>query len=143
MTDQQFDPQSIFETYRSAFAPVHQAQQEGMKAIERFGRYRYAVAGEYLEWSLALAKALLSAQTPVEFAVKQVELGTALSEKLCARAQEWVTSATDTSNRITEVANEAAAAFVDAAKADAAKMAESAKAAETSKLTEVTKKKAG
>jgi hypothetical protein len=138
MTDQQFDPQTIFDTYRNAFTPVIQAQQEGMKAIERFGRYRYAVAGEYLEWSLALAKALLNAQTPVEFVVKQVELGTALSEKLCARAQEWVSSTTDTANRITEAASEATATFADTAKA-----VESAKVAETSKLAEVTKKKAG
>jgi hypothetical protein len=60
MNDSTFDPKSIFETYRNAFAPTLKAQQEGVKAIDRVGRYQYAVAGDYLEWSLAQAKAALA-----------------------------------------------------------------------------------
>jgi len=95
MSDTTFDPKSIFETYKSAFAPALKAQQEGVKALDRVGRYQYAVAGDYLEWSLAQAKAAIGAQTPAEFVSKQVELTTALSEKLRARAQEFVKLATD------------------------------------------------
>src|SRR5208282_6835633 len=95
MSDTNFDPKTIFEAYRSAFAPALKAQQEGIKAMDRMGRYQYAVAGDYLEWSLAQAKAAVSAQTPVEFVTKQVELTTALSERLRARAQEFVTLATE------------------------------------------------
>ena len=76
-------------------APALKAQQEGVKALERLGQYQYAVAGDYLEWSLAQAKAAVGAQTPTEFVAKQVELTTALSEKLRARAQEFVTLAAD------------------------------------------------
>ena len=108
MSDSSFDPKTIFETYRNAFAPVLKAQQEGIKAIDRVGRYQYAVAGDYLEWSLAQAKAALGAQTPAEFVSKQVELATALSEKLRARAQEFVTLATDAQTSFSEVVNEAA-----------------------------------
>ena len=103
MTDTTFDPKSIFETYRNAFAPALKAQQEGVKALDRVGRYQYAVAGDYLEWSLAQAKAALVAQTPADFVSKQVELTTALSEKLRARAQEFVTLATDAQTSFTNV----------------------------------------
>jgi len=103
MTDTTFDPKSIFDTYRNAFAPALKAQQEGVKALDRVGRYQYAVAGDYLEWSLAQAKAALVAQTPADFVSKQVELTTALSEKLRARAQEFVTLATDAQTSFTNV----------------------------------------
>ncbi len=120
MSDSTFDPKAIIDTYKNAFAPVLKAQQEGITAIDRVGRYQYAVAGDYLEWSLAQAKAALGAQTPAEFVSKQVELTTALSEKLRARAQEFVTLATETQNSFANVVNEA-----------------------TAKVAEVSKKKAG
>src|SRR6266446_4628059 len=120
MSDTTFDPKTILETYKAAFAPVLKAQQEGVKVIDRVGRYQYAVAGDYLEWSLAQAKLALAAQTPADFVSKQVELTTALSEKLRARAQEFVTLATETQNSFTNVVNEA-----------------------TAKVAEVSKKKAG
>ncbi|MGO9512818.1 MAG: phasin family protein [Steroidobacteraceae bacterium] len=109
MTETTFDPKAIFESYRNAFAPALKAQQEGVKALDRFSRYQYAVAGDYLEWSLAQAKAALSAQSPAEFVSKQVELTTALSEKLRARAHEFVTLATDAQTSFTEVVNETTA----------------------------------
>ena len=123
MSDTTFDPKTIFEAYRGAFAPALKAQQEGIKAMDRMGRYQYAVAGDYLEWSLAQAKAAVSAQTPVEFVTKQVELTTALSEKLRARAQEFVSLATDTQ------------ASVQSSFADAVNEA-------TTKVSEVSRKKA-
>src|ERR1700693_2881790 len=107
MTNATFDPTSIFESYRNAFAPALKVQQEGIQAIDRAGRYQYAVAGDYLEWSLAQAKAALSAQTPAEFVSKQVELTTALSEKLRARAQEFVTLATDTQTGFSDLVSDA------------------------------------
>jgi phasin family protein len=107
MNESTFDPKAIFETYRNAFAPALKGQQESLKAIDRAGRYQYAVAGDYLEWSLAQAKAALTAQTPAEFVSKQVELTTALSEKLRARAQEFVTLATDTQTGFTDLVSDA------------------------------------
>jgi phasin family protein len=124
MSDSTFDPKAIFETYRNAFTPVLKVQEEGVKTIDRLGRYQYAVAGDYLEWSLAQAKAALAAQTPAEFVSKQVELTTALSEKLRARAQEFVSLATDVQSTFTSMATS---------------MANEA----TAKVAEVTKKKAG
>src|ERR1700693_2755645 len=107
MTNATFDPTSIFESYRNAFAPALKVQQEGIQAIDRVGRYQYAVAGDYMEWSLAQAKAALSAQTPAEFVSKQIELTTALSDKLSARAQEFVTLATDTQTGFSDLVSDA------------------------------------
>jgi hypothetical protein len=123
MSDTTFDPKSIFETYRTAFAPAIKAQQEGVKALDRVGRYQYDVAGDYLEWGLAQAKAALVAQTPADFVSKQVELTTTLSEKLRARAQEFVALATDAQTSFVE-------STVDSTKESGAKVAaETGKAA--------------
>jgi hypothetical protein len=102
MTDSTFDPKSVLDTYRNAFAPVIKAQQEGVKAIDRAGRYQYALAGDYLEWSLAQAKAAVSVQSPAEFVSKQVELATAFGEKLRARVQEFVTLTTEATAKVVE-----------------------------------------
>jgi len=109
MSNTTFDPTSIFEAYRNAFAPALKVQQEGIKAIDRVGRYQYAVAGDYMEWSVAQAKAALGAQSPAEFVSKQIELTTALSDKLRARVQEFVNLATDGQASFTEVVNQATA----------------------------------
>jgi phasin family protein len=106
MSEITFDPKTIFDSYRNAIAPALKVQQEGVKALDRVGRYQYAVAGDYLEWSLAQAKAAVAAQSPVEFVSKQVELTTALSEKLRARAQEFVKLAADAQTGFTEAVNE-------------------------------------
>jgi phasin family protein len=110
MSDMTFDPKAILETYRQAFAPALKAQEEGVKALDRVSRYQFAVAGDYLEWSLAQAKAALSVQTPADFVSKQVELTTALSEKLRSRAQEFVALAADAQKSFTKSASEEATA---------------------------------
>lgn len=133
MSDNTFDPKTILDTYRSAFAPVLQAQQEGVKVIDRVGRYQYAVAGDYLEWSLAQAKLALAAQTPADFFSKQVELTTALSEKLRARAQEFATLATEAQASFTDVVKQTASHVVDT----------TMKAADQAKKFEEPKKKVG
>jgi len=106
MTDISFDPKTIFESYRNALAPALKVQQEGVKALDRVGRYQYAVAGDYLEWSLAQAKAAIGAQSPADFVSKQVELTTALSEKLRARAEEFVKLATDAQTSFSDAVSE-------------------------------------
>ena len=132
MSHTTFDPKSIFDSYRNAFAPAIKAQQEGVKALDRVGRYQYDVAGDYLEWGLAQAKAALDAQTPADFVSKQVELNAALGEKLHARAQEFVALATDEEMSFVETAK--APGVKVAAQANEA-AADGAKAAQTKKKT--------
>jgi phasin family protein len=129
MSDSPFDPKSLFEAYRSAFAPALKAQQEGINAIDRLGRYQYSVAGDYLEWSLAHAKAVVGAQTPAELMSKQVELATALGEKLRTRAQEFATLATDAQASFTQVVTETTAKVAAMGKEATSKAADAAKKA--------------
>ena len=109
MSNTTFDPKTVFEAYRNALAPTLKIQQESLKAIDRAGRYQYAIAGDFLEWSLAQANAAVGVQTPAELVSKQVELATELSEKLRVRAQEFVTLATDAQTSLTDVVSEATA----------------------------------
>src|ERR1700738_4577995 len=95
MTDRTYDPHAWLETYKDTFSSSPKAQQDGFRALERFARFHYAVAGDVLEAGLAQAKAVLGARAAVgtqaiaELLQKQAEVGTELSEKLKARAQEF------------------------------------------------------
>jgi hypothetical protein len=116
MNNTTFDPSTIIEAYRKTFAPAVKVQQEGVDVIDRVGRYQYAVAGDYLEWTLAQAKVALGAQTPTEFVSKQMELASALGEKLRARVQEFVTLATAAQTTFSQVVSEAAAKVAEVTK---------------------------
>jgi len=116
MSDMNFDPSSIFEAYRNALAPVIKAQQESFKTFDRLGRYQYAVAGDYLNWTLAQTKAAVAAQSPAEFASKQVELATALSERLRTRAQEFATLATEAQTIFAQGVSDATAKVAEVTK---------------------------
>ena len=116
MTTMNFDPSSLIETYRNAYAPVLRAQQEGLKAIDRLARYQYAIAGDYLEWSLSQAKAVLNAKSPSELVAKQTEIGSKISDQLRGRVQEFSSLASDTQATITQLFDEATAKFAEVTK---------------------------
>jgi hypothetical protein len=114
MTDRTYDLNTWLETYKETFASFSKAQQEGFKALERFARFNYAVAGDYLESGLAHAKAALTARAAVgtqavaDLLARQAELGNQLSEKLRVRAQEFSTLASDVQESVNNFAAEAA-----------------------------------
>lgn len=114
MTTRTYDLNSWLESYKDTFASFTKAQQEGFKALERFARFHYAVAGDCLEAGLAQAKAALSARAAVgnqavaDLFAKQAELGNQLSEKLRARAQEFSSLATEVQESVNSFATEAA-----------------------------------
>jgi hypothetical protein len=116
MTERTFDPNTLFESFRNAMAPMLRAQTEGMKALDRFAHYQYAVAGDYLEYGLAQAKAAAAAKTPTELFAKQSELGTKLTEQLRARAQEFSAIASETQTVLNQFFTEATAKVVEATK---------------------------
>jgi len=127
MTNTAFDPKSIYDAYLNAFAPALKAQQEGIKALDRLSHYQYAVAGDYLDWSIAQAKAAAGAQTPAEFLSKQTELANALTEKLRARSKEFVSLATDAQASFTDVMSEATAKAAELSKGAVSKAANASK----------------
>jgi len=114
MTDRTYDLNTWLETYKETFASFSKAQQDGFKALERFARFNYAVAGDYLESGLAHAKAALTARAAVgtqalaDLLAKQAELSNQLSEKLRVRAQEFSTLASEVQESVNSFAAEAA-----------------------------------
>jgi phasin family protein len=116
MADRSFDPNALFETFRSSLAPVMRAQQESLKALDRLAHYQYALAGDYLEWSLSQAKAVLAAKNPAELVAKQTELGTKLSDQLRGRVQEFSSLASEAQSSMTALFDEATAKFAEVTK---------------------------
>ena len=114
MTDRAFDLNTWLETYKETVASFSKAQQEGFRALERFARFNYAVAGDCLEAGLAQAKAALSARAAVgtqavaDLLARQAELSNELSEKLRARAEEFSGLAAEVQESVSTFAAEAA-----------------------------------
>ena len=114
MTDRTCDLNTWLETYRETAASFGKAQQDGFKALERFARFNYAVAGDVLESSLAQVKAALSARAAVgtqavaDLLARQAELSNQLSEKLRARAQEFSVLASEVQETVSNFAADAA-----------------------------------
>jgi phasin family protein len=120
MNTPNFDPNTALESFRDALAPALRAQQEGLKAADRFAHYQYALAGDYLEWTLAHAKAVFSAKSPTELSAKQVELSTQLSDKLKARMQELTGLANDAQATMNQLFSDATAKVAEISKKKAA-----------------------
>jgi hypothetical protein len=58
----------------------------------------------------------LAAQTPAEFVSKQIELATALSEKLRGRVQEFVSLATEAQSGFSQVVSDATSKVAEGAR---------------------------
>jgi predicted phage-related endonuclease len=114
MTDRTYDVNAWLETYKDAFTSFSKAQQDGFKALERFTRFHYAVAGDVLEAGLAHARATLTARAAVgtqaiaDLLQRQAEVATQLSEKLKARAQEFSVLAAEVQESVGNFAADAA-----------------------------------
>jgi hypothetical protein len=123
MTDRTYDLNAWLETYKDAFSSFSKAQQEGYRALERFARFHYAVAGDCLEAGLAQTKAALSTRAAVgtqaiaDLFARQAELGTQLSEKLRARAVEFSNLAAEVQESVGSFVGDAANRTAGAKKA--------------------------
>lgn len=116
MSERPFDPNTLVDSIRSALAPMLHAQTQGLKALDRFAHHHYAVAGDYLEYALAQAKAAVAAQTPSELFAKQSELGGRLAEQLRERAQEFGAIAAEANAALNQFFTDAAAKVADVTK---------------------------
>jgi hypothetical protein len=95
-TELNFEPSVAFDACRRALAPALRSQLEALTAIERFGRFQYAVAGDYLAWGMAQARASLAFGTPAEHVASQTTLAAQFGEKLQGRVREFVDLARET-----------------------------------------------
>ena len=117
MIDKTFDPNTLINATREAFAPMIKAQQEGFKTLERLARLQYAVAGDVLETNLARVHAAFAAATPSELLSKHTELNTQFVDKLRVRAEEFATVTSEIQANFTKFGTEIAAKAVPARKA--------------------------
>ena len=96
MADPTFDTNVWTEALHEAFAPVYKAQQEGLKTLERFAKFQYAIAGDYLQHGLAQAQAALASRNAAEFLSRQADLGALFGQRISARAHELSSLASET-----------------------------------------------
>lgn len=116
MSERTFDLSTLFDSYRDAFAPVLRAQQEGFKTLERLARHQFAVAGDYLEWSLAHAGATVQTKSVADLVGQQTELNTRLGDKLRSRAEELTQIATESQTVVTQWIDATAAKATESVK---------------------------
>jgi len=107
------------ESGTAPIAPAPRAQQEALKALERFGRYHYSVAGDYLEWGVAQARAILTPCTPAEHVASQITLATQFGEKLQGRVREFADLASETRSSFRELVGDATARLAETFKQSA------------------------
>ena len=117
MIDKTFDPTTLLNAARDAYAPVLKAQQEGFKSLERLARLQYAVAGDVLETGIARVHAAFAASTPSELISKHTELNSQFVDKLRARAEEFATVTSEIQAKFNQFGTEIAAKAVHARKA--------------------------
>ena len=117
MIDRTFDPSTLINATREAFAPVLKAQQEGFKTFERLARLQYQFAGDVLESSLARVHASFAAGNANELVSKQTELHSQLVEKMRERMQEFSTVASEIQTKFSQLGSEIAAKAVPVRKA--------------------------
>ncbi|HWZ64388.1 MAG TPA: phasin family protein [Steroidobacteraceae bacterium] len=117
MIDRTFDPSTLINATREAFAPVLKAQQEGFKSFERLARLQYQVAGDVLESSLARVQATFTAASANELVSKQTELHGQLVEKMRERMQEFSSVTSEIQTKFSQLGTEMAAKAVPVRKA--------------------------
>lgn len=103
-----YDVNDWLKNYRDAFAPVQNAQAEGLKAFERLARHQYAVAGDYIDFTLRAAKAAFDVRNGEDLLSSQRELGSELGTKLQKRAEEFVAIATEVQGNFAAALNKVA-----------------------------------
>jgi trans-aconitate methyltransferase len=109
ITDRLPDPKSMFSAYPEFLSPMLHLQQETLQVAERLARYQFAVAGDCLEWSLAMTKNSLATSAPANWFAKHTELGTKFNDQLRSRSQELVTIANESQAALTEAVTGTAA----------------------------------
>jgi phasin family protein len=117
MTDRTFDPSTLINATREAFAPVLKAQQEGFKTFERLARLQYAFAGDVLDSTLARVNASFASKDASELMSKQTELHSQLVEKMRERMQEFSSVASEIQTKFSQLGSEIAAKAVPVRKA--------------------------
>ncbi len=110
-----YDVNAILESYRSAFEPMFKAQQDSLKTFEKIARHQYAIAGDYLEYSLTAARTLATTKEPSEIFTKSAELNQKFTETANKRFQEFITLSGEVQTSIVRIMEDAGAKIAESA----------------------------
>ncbi len=116
MTNTTAEINAFLENSRKFAEPVAQMQALSARTMERFARYGYEVAGDYLNLSIAAIHAATQTQELPALLKKQSELATAYLEKQTQRSQDFLKIAGEAQADVTQWVDKASTEFTARAK---------------------------
>jgi hypothetical protein len=90
MTQKAKDFNPYFDFQKRAMAPFLHLNEFAVRTFERAARQGYEAAGEALEFSIAQARATLTAKDPQQLAAKQAQIATEFVGRQTERSNEWL-----------------------------------------------------
>lgn len=116
MTNPATEINAFIESSRKFAEPVARFQELAARTTERFARYGYDVAGDYLNLGIAALHAASQSKDLPELLKKQSELANSYFEKHAARSQDLLKIAAETQANMTEWVDKASTEFTARAK---------------------------
>ena len=116
MTNTAAEINAFIENSRKLAEPVARFQELTVRTTERFARYGYEVAGDYLTATLAAMHAATGAKDLPELLKKQAELANAYFEKQTQRSQDLLKIAGETQATVTQWIDQTSTEFTARAK---------------------------
>ena len=102
MTNPTAEINAFIENSRKLAEPVARLQALSARTFERFARYGYEVAGDYMNLGIATLHAAGQAKDAPELLKKQAELANAYFEKQTLRSQDLLKIAGETQATVTQ-----------------------------------------
>ncbi|MEI8297887.1 MAG: phasin family protein [Pseudomonadota bacterium] len=117
MTNSTTEINAFLENSRKFAEPMTRLQALSARTFERFARYGYEVAGDYLNLSLASLHAATQTHELPALLKKQTELTTAYVEKQTQRSQDFLKLAGEAQADVTQWVDHASTEFTARTKA--------------------------
>lgn len=111
MTNPTAEINAFIENTRKLAEPVARLQALSARTFERFARYGYEVAGDYLNLSVAALHAAAQAKDAPELLKKQAELANAYFDKQTQRSQDFLKLAGEAQADVTSWIDQASAEY--------------------------------
>ena len=115
MTNTVTEINAFLENSRKLAEPVARLQALSARTVERFARYGYELAGDYLNLGLATLNAATQAKDAPELFKKQSELANAYFEKQTQRSQDFLKLAGEAQADVTQWIDQATTEFTSRA----------------------------
>jgi len=111
MTNPTAEINAFLDNSRKFAEPVARLQALSARTFERFARYGYEVAGDYMNLGIATLHAATQAKDGPELLKKQAELANAYFEKQTQRSQDFLKLAGEAQADVTSFIDQASTEF--------------------------------